>query len=103
MTARDELARDLANFLGQLFARAYDDPAIVTVEEPVADALIAAGWRKMPSRESVIDRLRAAEHAPMYDHDERDGSCRSCPWPLHMLAPEDIADAILALMDGNTE
>jgi hypothetical protein len=71
--------------------------------ECAADVVWAAGWRKKPSREDVLDRLRAPEHAPMYDHDERDGSCRSCPWPLYMLAPEDIADAILALLDGPTE
>jgi hypothetical protein len=98
VTARDELVQWFAD-------RRVGGVALVASPEDyeTAEALHAAGWRKMPSRENVIDRLRAAEHAPMYDHDERDGSCRSCPWPLHMLAPEDIADAILALMDGDNE
>lgn len=117
MTARDELATHARVVLkdygavgtvrGEVSGEVSWGDALFVEEsdcpESIADALIAAGWRKMPSREEVIDRLRAAEHAPMYDHDERDGSCRSCPWPLHMLAPEDIADAILALMDEDNE
>ena len=47
-------------------------------------------------RESLMRVLNQPEHAPMSDHDPRDGSCRSCPWPVYTLAPEDIAHAILA-------
>ena len=47
-------------------------------------------------REALLALLRQADHAPMSTHDPRDGSCQSCPWPLHEMPPEDIADAILA-------
>lgn len=39
--------------------------------------------------------LTSSQHAPMEDHDPRDGSCRSCPWPLHELSPREIARALL--------
>lgn len=47
-------------------------------------------------REALVALLNSPEHAPMSTHDPRDGSCQSCPWPLHEMPPEDIADAILA-------
>lgn len=94
MNDKEELARDLSNFLGQALARAYDDPAIVTIEEPVAAALIAAGWRKKPSREAIAGVLEESdpEGGSVPDEGEREFSF----W-------YDQADAILALMDGPTE
>lgn len=50
-------------------------------------------------REALVALLNHPDHAPMSTHDPRDGSCRSCPWPLHEMPPEDIADAILAEFD----
>ena len=50
----------------------------------------------MTAREELIQELLRSEHAPMIDHDPYDGSCRSCPWPLHLLSPDDIADALIA-------
>lgn len=47
-------------------------------------------------REALVALLNSPEHAPMNTHDPRDGSCQSCPWPLHEMPPERIADAILA-------
>lgn len=48
-------------------------------------------------RETIIAALEQPVHAPMADHDQRDGSCSSCPWPLHMVeSPAGMADAILA-------
>lgn len=66
------------------------------------ELILAAGFtrRPMPSRDDLIELLMREEHAPMGMHDPRDGSCTQCPWPLHMLPPEDIADAVLALFEG---
>lgn len=50
-------------------------------------------------REALVALLNHPDHAPMSTHDPRDGSCRSCPWPLHEMPPEDIAGAILAEFD----
>lgn len=50
----------------------------------------------MSTRDELIADLSREEHAPMSDHDPRDGSCRSCPWPIYMLGPDDIADALIA-------
>ena len=50
-------------------------------------------------REALVALLNHPDHAPMSTHDPRDGSCQSCPWPLHEMPPEDIADAILAEFD----
>lgn len=50
-------------------------------------------------REALVALLGRPDHAPMSTHDPRDGSCQSCPWPLHEMPPEDIADAILAEFD----
>lgn len=47
-------------------------------------------------RERIFAVLMSPEHAPMDDHDPRDGSCRSCPWPVYQLGPEGITDALLA-------
>ena len=51
------------------------------------------------AREALVALLWQADHAPLSAHDPRDGSCQSCPWPLHEMPPEDIADAILAEFD----
>jgi hypothetical protein len=50
-------------------------------------------------REALVALLGRPDHAPMSTHDPRDGSCQSCPWPLHEMPPEDIADAILDEFD----
>lgn len=57
-------------------------------ESPMTDA-----------REALVALLGRPDHAPMSTHDPRDGSCQSCPWPLHEMPPEDIADAILSEFD----
>ncbi len=91
MTARDELARELADFLGQTFARAYDDPTITTIEEPVADALIAAGWRKMPSRSDVAEWVSGNFVV----------SNGTQAWVEFQGSIDGFTDAILALMDAH--
>src|SRR5690348_11519077 len=50
------------------------------------------------TRDQIVGLMNQSEHAPMSDHDPRDGSCVSCPWPLHALGPEAIADAFMALL-----
>lgn len=46
--------------------------------------------------ERGAEALMSPVHAPMTDHDPRDGSCVSCPWPLSEAGtPEDIARAVL--------
>lgn len=90
MSDRDELA----NAVGVALANAYDDDAAVTVEEPVADALWAAGWRKKPSREAVA-RAVALGLDGWNDYD-----AASEDYKRELLSG---ADAILALMDGPTE
>lgn len=49
-------------------------------------------------REALLALLGRPDHAPMSTHDPRDGSCQSCPWPLHEMPPEDIADAWARLL-----
>jgi hypothetical protein len=72
MTARDELA--------QLICDACEDYASeVPYDTRTADVLLAAGWRKMPSRDAILSAID------------------SSPWD------EDQADAVLALMDGDNE
>lgn len=75
-----------------------DDPAYITVHR-LADALEAATASPAVDREALVNVLNSPEHAPMSDHDPRDGSCRSCPWPVHMLAADDIADHLFASLD----
>jgi len=50
----------------------------------------------MNARDELIADLSRPEHAPMSDHDPRDGSCRSCPVPVWSLGAADIADALIA-------
>ena len=56
-----------------------------------------------PSREAMIAALYAPTHAPMSTHHGGTGECLQCPWPVHELGPEEIADAVLALLPGKTE
>ena len=51
-------------------------------------------------RERLIERLNADEHAPMSTHNPETGACTQCPWPLHVLPPEAIADAILPIVEA---
>lgn len=63
------------------------------------DGVLNSGKHIEPERhhrQAILNVLGQGEHAPMYDHDERDGSCRSCPWPVHALGPEVIADRLIA-------
>ena len=46
-------------------------------------------------REKVSGVLMGEVHAPMTHHDPHDGSCVSCPWPVHELGPEEITDALI--------
>ena len=78
MSDRDELAGEI----GAALANAYDDDSVVTVEEPVADVLWSAGWRKMPSISELTDCIISVD-------DQRDTDL--------------LVAAILALLDGPTE
>lgn len=57
--------------------------------EAIAAALWAAGWRKKPSREALVDALGGSDDPVLHD-------LRISVWGA-------TADAILALMDGPTE
>ena len=48
------------------------------------------------TREQLKEILNSPQHAPESTHSGTDGSCLVCPWPLHALPPDRIADAILA-------
>jgi len=49
--------------------------------------------------ERAAEVLTADTHAPMTEH-WPDGSCRSCPWPLHESeSPEGIARAVFESID----
>lgn len=56
----------------------------------------ALAERRITDRETLVDLLNSAQHAPMYTHTP-DGDCIECPVPLHALTPGEITDAILAL------
>ncbi len=47
-------------------------------------------------REQLVEILNSPQHAPESTHSRADGSCSECPWPLHALPPDRIADAIIA-------
>lgn len=53
-----------------------------------------AALTEAADREAILDLLNSAQHAPSGDHDQ-DGGCRSCPWPLYMLGPDEVADALV--------
>ena len=78
MTARDELVELLA--APRMHANGSLDKHRAT-----GDAVIAAGWRKMPSKEQIEAHLEEMEFH------------WSQPWK------GDVLDAILALMDGDNE
>ena len=59
--------------------------------ESIADAILAAGYRKMPDREAVIRALAEAD-----EQSDIEGSWKTMEY---MYSPS--ADAILALMEGN--
>lgn len=62
-----------------------------------ADALLAEGWRKKPSREALIQALDPS------DADGRHLGKSHAGVVLHPRQAEAIADAILALMDGSND
>jgi hypothetical protein len=86
MSDRDELAEDL-------HSAGYTDANHNWRGLDIADVLIAAGWRKMPSREQIG---RALYPNSWDDPDER----ARAPFRADGLA---AADAILALMDGGSD
>ena len=50
-------------------------------------------------RDELVTLLTSPQHAPMSDHApdwSGNPECVSCPWPLHMLPPEEIADVLIA-------
>lgn len=50
--------------------------------------------------ERGAEALMAPVHAPMNTHSGYDGSCVSCPWPLHEAeTPEGIARAVFKSID----
>jgi hypothetical protein len=89
MTARDELTQAL----GVALANAYDDDSAVSIEEPVADALLAANYRKVPDRtalrRAIWERFAVRFGEPFS--------------PVVLEMTDDATDAILALMDGDNE
>lgn len=76
MSDRDELAATIKN-------GGWPSGSEHFYSDDAADAVIAAGWRKKPSR-GELKALFVGDQA------------------LHYLAPR-IADAVLALLDGPTE
>lgn len=51
-------------------------------------------------RDALIALMQSSQHAPMETHDTRSGECLQCPWPLHALGPEAIADEVLAALSA---
>lgn len=50
--------------------------------------------------ERGAEAMASPVHAPMTDHNPRDGSCVSCPWPLSEAGtPEEIARAVFESID----
>ncbi len=91
MTARDELARQLFDLDKQPSTYPWWRQGVVThrIYERQADVLLAAGWRKMPSAEALTDFIAEQRDAFPRRADDMDSG--------------DLADAILALMDGDNE
>lgn len=80
----------------------YPELALAPENERLAE-VYAEGFIEAVSRitpEQVEELLNSEVHGPMSSHDPRDGSCQSCPWPLHELPPADVAAAIVALYRG---
>jgi len=86
MTARDELIEDLATKVPKADWDMADEIGDLS---GVADAVLAAGWRKMPSAEALTDFIAEQRDAFPRRADDMDSG--------------DLADAILALMDGDNE
>lgn len=85
MNDKEELAVDIMNAASV----EETDGGWVVDREYMADALWAAGWRKMPSKEDVLSAM-AVEY---YKHVLADHPHRHELW-------ERQADAVLALMGG---
>lgn len=81
VSARDELAADVQAVFDAKFATSLD----------VADALLAAGWRKMPSRAALTRHLANAEVIL---------NTTDAQWEQpNVVEAERMAEAILALME----
>jgi hypothetical protein len=66
-----------------------------------ADALIAEGWRKMPSAEAIVKELSVQHFSGQECGTNGVTACSHCYGPSPMTSRE-IANAILALMDGGS-
>lgn len=49
----------------------------------------------------IAAALNSPQHAPMSDHHAETGECVSCPWPLHMLGPDEIARVVATQVFGD--
>ena len=86
--AAEEFLRDIP--------RGYNDRAYARVGfEEGWDAHAAT----MPNQKTLIELLESSQHAPMETHDRGNGECLVCPVPLRVLGSDEIADAVLALLD----
>lgn len=47
-------------------------------------------------RDELLELLMSSQHAPRDTHHGETGECLQCPWPLHALPPDDIADVLTA-------
>lgn len=99
MTARDELAAAIA-----LGVDGMDEWAFVEAPRDYraemfdgADAVIAAGWRKKPSRDAIRRAVLEATSGDYTDTSWAAVRTKSLP------SVDRAADAILALMDGDSE
>ncbi len=95
MSDRDELAHLLEHSDPEGGSLPDECEAEFSYWYPQADAIIAAGWRKKPSREALIRHLANAEVIRNWVDGE---------WEMpNVIEAERMADAILALMDGGSD
>jgi len=87
VTARDELEADLRANPPYHCVDCLVDP--VEGDQVNVDDLLAAGWRKMPSKDALTGFMRRV--SPIAHE------------PLATTVAEEWADAVLALMDGDNE
>lgn len=90
MSTRDELATWLDKVSSTAFLNGARGRQLYTAQ---ADALIAEGWRKKPSREEIVAELDPSRVEGRHSGRNHAGLV------LHPKQAEAIADAILALMD----
>lgn len=75
------------------------DPEKATMAEFIAGCVRKALTAAL-DRDELIEVLNSPQHAPESTHSGRDGSCVECPWPLHALPPDRIADAVIEFLLG---